>query len=219
VVKGDADAALLDSYEPERMPVAQRLLRTTDRAFMLVVKETRLAALLRTQIIARMAAFAMRLARVRHLFFRTISQIGIRYPDSPLSRTLGSLPEGAPRAGDRFPWLRVKLREAGPVEDLFEKLDDTRFSLIVIGQPAESTSASSVARSLRVHVVPANADNEAALARVHLTGPAFYLLRPDGHVGLAGTRLDWDAVTAYLAASARAATTAPMNPAWSPRAP
>jgi 2-polyprenyl-6-methoxyphenol hydroxylase-like FAD-dependent oxidoreductase len=219
VVKGNADAALLDSYEPERMPVARRLLRTTDRAFMLVVKETWLAALFRTQIIARMAAFAMRRSSVRHLFFRTISQIGIRYPDSPLSRTLGGLPEGAPRAGDRFPWLTVRLSGDGPVEDLFEKLDDTRFNLIVIGQPAESASASSVAGSLRVHVVPASADNEAALARVHLTGPAFYLLRPDGHVGLAGTRLDWDAVNTYLASNVRVATTAPMNRASSQRAP
>ena len=33
VVQGRADAALLDSYEQERMPVARRLLETTDRAF------------------------------------------------------------------------------------------------------------------------------------------------------------------------------------------
>ena len=31
VVKGEADAALLDSYEAERLPVARRLLETTDR--------------------------------------------------------------------------------------------------------------------------------------------------------------------------------------------
>ena len=33
VVQGRADAALLDTYEQERIPVAQRLLETTDRAF------------------------------------------------------------------------------------------------------------------------------------------------------------------------------------------
>jgi hypothetical protein len=32
-----------------------------------------------------------------------------------------------------------------------------------------------------------------------LTGPAFYLLRPDGHVGLAGRELEATAVTRYLA--------------------
>src|SRR4029434_4909243 len=33
VIRGDADASLLDTYEQERIPVAQRLLRTTDRMF------------------------------------------------------------------------------------------------------------------------------------------------------------------------------------------
>ena len=33
VVRGRADAALLDTYEQERVPVAKRLLETTDRAF------------------------------------------------------------------------------------------------------------------------------------------------------------------------------------------
>src|SRR5438105_4141353 len=40
VVNGRADAALLDSYEAERIPVAQRLLTTTDRAFVLVVSDS-----------------------------------------------------------------------------------------------------------------------------------------------------------------------------------
>jgi 2-polyprenyl-6-methoxyphenol hydroxylase-like FAD-dependent oxidoreductase len=37
VVSGRAGTALLDSYEEERIPVARRLLETTDRAFSLVV--------------------------------------------------------------------------------------------------------------------------------------------------------------------------------------
>src|SRR5438309_8538076 len=120
VVKGRANAALLDTYEAERIPVAHRLLRTTDRLFVLAVSDSRVAALFRTRIVARVAAFAMTIARVRNLAFRTISQIGIRYPESPLSQTLASLPKGAPAAGDRFPWLQLKLRADGPVEDLFQ---------------------------------------------------------------------------------------------------
>ena len=40
VANGQADAALLDTYEEERLPVAQRLLNTTDRAFRLVVSDS-----------------------------------------------------------------------------------------------------------------------------------------------------------------------------------
>ena len=136
VTSGRANTTLLDSYEAERMPVAKRLLITTDRAFALVVSDSWWAGLFRTRVLAKLAAFAMTRDRIRTLAFRTISQIGIRYPDSSLSETLAGLPDTAPRAGDRFPWLRLKLQPNGPIENLFAKLDDTRFNLIVIGQPS-----------------------------------------------------------------------------------
>ncbi len=107
VVKGLADASLLDSYEAERRPVAQRLLTTTDRAFTLLVSDGWLAGLFRTRILAKIAAFAMTFERPKQLAFRTVSQTGITYRESPLSQTLSGLPESAPRAGDRFPWLQV----------------------------------------------------------------------------------------------------------------
>src|SRR5438445_12935774 len=55
--------------------------------------------------------------------------------------------------------------------------------------------------SLSTHVIPDDTHNTQELARVRISGPAFYLLRPDGHVGLAGTRLEPDAITRYLAES------------------
>ena len=59
VVKGQASDALLGTYEDERIPVARRLLNTTDRAFKLVVADNWLAGLFRTKILARIAAFAL----------------------------------------------------------------------------------------------------------------------------------------------------------------
>jgi 2-polyprenyl-6-methoxyphenol hydroxylase-like FAD-dependent oxidoreductase len=199
VVKGRADPALLDTYEQERIPVAQGLLRTTDRIFSLLVSDSWIAGLFRTKIIARVLAWAMTVERVRKLAFRTLSQIGIRYRRSPLSQTLAGLPKGAPVAGDRFPWLRLKLGAKGPAEDLFQTLDDTRFNLLVIGQGAPPADAIGLGDSLRIHAIPDDSTNTVELLRVGISGPAFYLLRPDGHVGLAGTRFDADTVKRYLA--------------------
>ncbi|MDF3052303.1 MAG: pcpB, partial [Geminicoccaceae bacterium] len=134
VVSGRADASLLASYEAERIPVARRLLSTTDRMFSLVVSDTRLAGLFRTRVLAKMMAAAMRLERIQKLAFLTISQTGISYRDSPASETLSGLPESAPRAGDRFPWVQLKLSPDGSPEDFFAKLDDRHFHLILIGQ-------------------------------------------------------------------------------------
>ena len=152
----------------------------------------------RTRIVAKVMARAMTVERVRDFAFRTISQIGIRYRKGPLSQMLARLPEGAPLAGDRFPWLHLKLEASGPVEDLFQKLDDTRFNLLVIGQPAPAAGTLGVGDLIRVHAIPDDPANANELARIHITGPAFYLLRPDGHVGLAGRELEAAAVTRYL---------------------
>ncbi|HKA40672.1 MAG TPA: FAD-dependent monooxygenase [Burkholderiales bacterium] len=201
VMQGRADPSLLDTYEQERIPVAQQLLRTTDRFFQLLVSESWAAGIFRTKVIARVAAFAMTRAKVRQLAFRTISQIGIRYRESPLSRNLAGVPEGAPRAGDRFPWLQLKLRSDGPVEDLFRALDDTRYNLLVIGQPAPPVDLPGFGDLVTIHVIPDDEHNARELARQEISGAAFYLLRPDGHIGLAGTRLEPTDVARYLSES------------------
>jgi hypothetical protein len=82
-----------------------------------------------------------------------------------------------------FRALRTSIR-------LFERLDDTKFNLLVIGQPAPRTHSLGIDELLHTHVVPLEGDNLRALAAVSITTPAYYLLRPDGHVGLVGTHAD-----------------------------
>jgi 2-polyprenyl-6-methoxyphenol hydroxylase-like FAD-dependent oxidoreductase len=196
VVQGRADPALLESYETERIPVARRLLDTTDRAFMLVVSDNWLAGLFRTEVLARIAAFALGRERIQRFAFGVVSQTGIHYRESALSETGPGLPDAAPRAGDRFPWMKLGFEGGGP-EDVFERLDDTQFNLILIGQPV--TPGNPVSKGLlAVHVVSDNPRNAAELGRCGIRPPAFYLVRPDGYVGLAGTRLGPGAVRDYL---------------------
>ena len=196
VATGRAAPGLLDTYEIERIPVAERLLRTTDQAFSAVVSDCWLGSLLRTRLLPRLLAFAMSRERTRLLAFRTISQIGIRYPRSPLSQASGGLPAGAPRAGDRFPWLRLRFSPDGAAEDLFARLDDTRFNLILIGQTFPLPGRDEL---VLTHPVLDDPANDAELARVGIPKPSFFLLRPDGHVGLAGTRAEAAALERYLA--------------------
>lgn len=198
VVSGRAGATLLDSYEIERVPVAERLLKTTDQAFSLIVSDRWLAGIFRTRLLAKILAFAMTLDRMRKLAFRTISQIGIHYPRSPLSETQAGFPNGAPQAGDRFPWLRLKLLSNTPAEDLFARLDDTRFNLIVIGQPLPA-DLPEISGLIHVLLIPDDPINDRELVRAAIPKPSSYLLRPDGHIGLAGTHLHAAALIRYLA--------------------
>jgi hypothetical protein len=188
---------LLASYEDERVPVAQRLLHTTDRGFRFIVADNIGAGLLRTQVLARLAAFALGRKSVQSAAFRTVSQTGIRYRHSALSQST-PLPNGAPQAGDRFPWLNVRLRPNGPVEDLFATVDDTRFNLYVFGQPAPAADALPLGDLLRVHIIPNDPVNETELSRAGIPQPSFYLVRPDGYVGLCGTDLAEEELSRYM---------------------
>jgi 2-polyprenyl-6-methoxyphenol hydroxylase-like FAD-dependent oxidoreductase len=205
VIDGRADASLLDSYEEERIPIARRLLNTTDRAFRLVVSDSPIAGLFRTQILARVAAFAMRRESIQKAAFRVVSQIGINYRASSLSQSLEGLSTRAPMAGDRLPWLRLQLSPTGPMEDLYQTLDDTRLNLLAIGQPSFQSEALDLGDLLRVHTIPVTRVNEPELARAEIPAPSFYLLRPDGHIGLCGAHLEVGRVGRYLAERLRLA--------------
>jgi 2-polyprenyl-6-methoxyphenol hydroxylase-like FAD-dependent oxidoreductase len=197
VVKGRAGEALLDSYEEERIPIAQRLLDTTDRGFRFIVSDNPLAGVFRTQVMARVASFAMQTRAMQRLAFRTVSQTGIHYGWSTLSQSTDRLPEGAPRAGDRFPWLHLRFSANGPVEDAFQKLDDTKFNLLVFGQALPSAGVVPD-DLLAIHAIPRDPMNDKELARAGIPSTSFYLLRPDGHVGLCGTRLGEGHVREYF---------------------
>src|SRR5580765_1856995 len=119
VASGRADPALLDSYEDAPIPIARRLLDTTDRAFRLVVSDSPLAGVFRTEILARIAAFALSRESIQRFAFRTVSQTGLEYRAGPLSESLESVPDEAPHAGDRFPWLNLKFAPGDRVEDSF----------------------------------------------------------------------------------------------------
>ncbi len=83
------------------------------------------------------------------------------------------------------------------MEDLFRAFDDLRFHLFVCGQPVPAVAIPG--GLLRVHGIPADAANGAELARARIPGTSFYLLRPDGYVGLCGAGLEAGVLERYFA--------------------
>ena len=82
------------------------------------------------------------------------------------------------------------------MEDLFGKLDDERFHLLSFGQRAELPPLAD--KLVRAWRIPSDPSNDEVLARARIAQPSFHLLRPDSHVGLAGTRLDVNQIHRYL---------------------
>src|SRR5437868_4932984 len=108
VLQSGANERVLDTYEPERIAFAQRLVATTDRAFQLVTSDGPLARFVRLHVVPRVLPPLFKSEALRRVMFRTVSQTSIEYRDSALSqRSAGSV-----RAGDRLPWVRLGDGEA-----------------------------------------------------------------------------------------------------------
>ncbi len=101
-VLGDAATpALLDSYEPERIAFARRLVATTDRLFQLSPRAGPPAAAVRTRLVPRLLRALLPRKATRRFMFRTVSQIEIDYRDGALA----SGRAGRIEAGDRMPFV------------------------------------------------------------------------------------------------------------------
>src|SRR5947207_5429691 len=115
VLRGRAHAAVLDSYEPERIAFANRLVATTDQAFTGVTSRGAIARSVRLGIAPRVLPALFTIPAFRRLMFRTVSQTAVHYRDSALSE--GSA--GDVHGGDRLPWVPPR-----------EGADDDHFSAL-----------------------------------------------------------------------------------------
>jgi hypothetical protein len=171
VLGGRADAALLDTYEAERISFARRLVATTDRAFSFVTADGPLADLVRTRVAPVVLSTAVRLDVVRNFLFRTVSQLMLNYRGTALSEGVA----GAVHGGDRLPWV-------GPgALDNHEPLRLIGWQAHVYGDAVAELRAACSARRLPLHIFPwSDAQAAAGLKR-----DALYLVRPDTYVALA----------------------------------
>ena len=171
VLTGRARPSLLETYEAERITFARLLVATTDQAFRVIVSDGIGGRLFRRWLVPALVPVLTRFERVRHLMFRTISQIRVNYESGPLSAGVA----GAVKGGDRLPWVAD-----GPTDN-FQALRSVDWQIHVYGQTTRAMR--DVAQSLGVPMHPFEWTPAAATAG--LLRDAAYLVRPDGHVALA----------------------------------
>ncbi|VVN24981.1 3-(3-hydroxy-phenyl)propionate/3-hydroxycinnamic acid hydroxylase [Pseudomonas fluorescens] len=184
VLDGSAEARLLDTYEPERIAFARKLVSTTDRVFSFVTGEGRIADLLRTRLapflLPKMASFEIN----REFVFRAVSQLTLNYRAMALSNGVA----GHVHGGDRMPWAHDS------EGDNFESLKNPIWQVHVYGDTSDEMIAWCAEHHLPLQVFGWRAAFEAAgLAR-----NGFYLLRPDTYVAIAETCSDPKVIERYF---------------------
>ncbi|HZZ92908.1 MAG TPA: FAD-dependent monooxygenase [Usitatibacter sp.] len=171
-------ARTLESYECERRAFAQKLVRTTDRAFTFASRDGFIARFVRTRVFPAIVPRVFGTGAGRRFAFRTLSQIGVQYRDCPLSAGTA----GGVHGGDRLPWVPLPGDARG---DNFSALRSLHWQMHVYGRADPSVERYCAQRRFELHVFPWRDGMEhAGLAR-----DAFYLVRPDGYVASASRSL------------------------------
>ncbi len=188
VVRGRADETLLDTYEPERIGFAKKLVSTTDQVFTFATKPGLVAREVRTALVPRLIPALAGAEISRRFAFRTVSQTGIQYHKSALSRG------GAGRVvgGDRLPWSGEDSCPGGG--DNFTPLMAMDWQVHVYGEASQAVQDVCAAFDVPLREFPWSD----AFWSAGLMHDAVYLVRPDGHVALAEPNGRAQALERYL---------------------
>lgn len=200
---GQSPDALLESYDAERRPVAEALIKGTDKAYRFVLHPGEMMK----SAVRFFGPFAMRQEVVQRTFRNTLEEMNIAYPRSPIVRDEGG--GDGPRAGNRAPSAPVVRFVERNTTQLFDLFRGTHWTLLVfLGDtptPEHMTLADDLTSSVLEHhgamvhpyVVAVSiaaahqrhADRlvvdraRAAHTAYGASAGALYLIRPDWYVG------------------------------------
>ena len=186
VLQGHADVSILESYEPERIAFARRLVATTDRAFTGVTSRSALARLVRLHLVPIVIPPLFKLPQMRRFMFLTISQIKVNYRKSKLS--VGRA--GEVHGGDRLPWVKMD----GVDADNFKPLTSMDWQVHIYGKEPPDLRALCDSQKLPMHIFSWRPE----MGNVGLSRNAAYLVRPDGYVAIADPEASARGITSYL---------------------
>jgi 2-polyprenyl-6-methoxyphenol hydroxylase-like FAD-dependent oxidoreductase len=191
---------LLDTYQAERLPVAQGVLASTSarhRAFRQVDpggKSTGAEAL--NNLLSGKDRFG------------DITQLSITYRGSPLACDLDDTT--GIRAGDRAPDAPCIYADSGDQVRLFDLFRGTHFTLLGFSDQPVPQLPDKYLRYLRVYAVlhggnTSDTDQHTLIdcdGHAHnaygIAGDALILVRPDGYIGLTGANTDQEQIIDYL---------------------
>lgn len=184
VLQCRAANSILDSYEIERIAFARKLVSTTDKLFQLMTDSGGIGYVWRNIFLPVVAPILFKFHLVTRGFFKMISQIEIKYRESPLSQGVA----GKIHAGDRLPWVMYDSK------DNFKCLESLDWQAHVYGAATPGLKIALGLAKVSLHEFVWNDKTNAA----GLLKDALYLVRPDGYVGMAESEQNVEKLQQYL---------------------
>jgi 2-polyprenyl-6-methoxyphenol hydroxylase-like FAD-dependent oxidoreductase len=204
VLRSQSSDALLDTYDVERRKVGLKLLNGTDRLFEMMATSNPVWLYVRNTLMPWVVPWVMSNKTAVENRFRFISQLGIRYRESPIVGQVSTW-KGALRGGDRAPdgelkgvggqrWILGVCRGVGFHLLLFSGMADAAVSdgkLEEMGSDFRKDGNESV-KFHKILSTPSadrngNVDEEGKVHELYgFKEPGYVLVRPDGHISFLG---------------------------------
>ena len=213
VARGLAQSRLLDTYDAERWPVGQFLLRYTDRLFSTftrVMSARPLATWARRVVVPRVIPHVFESQWLRRSAFSFVSELGIQYRKSPAVAEGEPRLRKGPRPGDRLPDAEVLVNKRSTY--LQEALAGPHLALLLCGESRHWDSRElgrlreRYGRVMATHCLNSSGSDGSlvdekghAFARLAVRDAAQYLVRPDGYIAFRSAGHTLEQLEHYLA--------------------
>jgi len=220
-LQGKAAPELLDTYNAERVPVAEALLAGTDKGYRIILHPNEL----KQNAVRLLGPFIVGQASIRAKLLHTLEEVDISYKDtSPIAADQGG--SNGPVAGDRAPSATVVRLVDRATMQLFDIFRGTHWTLLLFAGQKSTVETYEKLLSLQqavsnkqgqvIHtyllvpelIPPQNLsridsilmDGERyAHEKYGVSAACLYLIRPDWYIGFRGGILDGDRLLDYLA--------------------
>lgn len=205
VIMSEFDRGILSTYQAERLPVAAKLLKTTDRFFSIAVSRNWLIRRLRGWLLSKVLNWKWKGKAFPAGLFSQIAQTNISYRSSALS--VHHARPGQVMAGDRLPYLELFDEKKKEKTDLYAWCSKPGFTLLVIGLLSQRDLyllakwiKSTYPALLNFYYLPPSSANEHIAAAFNLAkdGKKAVIVRPDLHIGYMNDVVDIELIEGYL---------------------
>ena len=217
VIRGEADTALLDTYDTERGAVAAQVLRQTDLMFRAMTVQSAPLRAIRNRLLPFLISRRILIRRMQ----RTLGELDIRYRRSAIIAEAGR--RNGPHAGMRAPNAPLVASPSGSATTLWNVCRDDkplRHTLLLFSGPTvcdDFLRLAAIRQMVRerygyivaVHLLAASTEQPwdgpryddprlIAHRRYGVTAPALALIRPDGYIGFRSQPANGNALRDYL---------------------